>query len=92
MPRIRLRTIFVLFFCVAVGLAINPNPIAALQPTIVTGMIVGLIQQIRQLLRARKSVLDDFRFSFALRLAVLWRATLAAIMTACIVVPNVDFA
>jgi hypothetical protein len=84
LPRVNLSTIFVLFFCVAVGLAISPNPIDAVQPTIVTGMIVGLVQQSRQLLRARKSVLGNFQFSFALRFAVLWRTILAAIMTTCI--------
>ena len=40
-PRIRLRTLFVLFFCIAVGLATYPNPISALGPAVATAIVIG---------------------------------------------------
>jgi len=52
-PRIRLRTIFLLFFCAAVGLATYPDVFGALLPTAATAIVIGLLQQTRSLLAWR---------------------------------------
>jgi hypothetical protein len=78
MPRIRLRTIFLLVSCVAVGLAADPDPLGALEPIIQAVMAVGLVQQIRTLVKwqpAQLPVVNEVRFSRWF--AISWRAAIA---------------
>jgi hypothetical protein len=80
-PRFRLRTLFVIFFCAAVGLATDRNSIHALQPAIATAMILGLLQQIRELTQWRLLSGDGWTdHAFARRFAIGWRASIAAVM------------
>jgi len=85
-PRIRLRTLFVLFFCAAVGLTTYPSPIDALGPAIATAIVIGLVQQTR-LLRAWHPAEIDVagELAFARRLAIVWRVLVAAVMSTLIV-------
>jgi len=83
-PRIRLRTIFVLFFCTAVGLAAYPHPLSALEPAIVTAMVIGLSQQSWQLWRLRLGA-SDSGLGFAREFSIVWRVGLAFVMAACVI-------
>ena len=86
-PRYRLRTLFILFFCASVGLATDRNPIHALQPAVATAMIIGLLQQIRELNRRRRSAIDDTAdCKFALDFAVTWAVLIATAMTLMVIV------
>ena len=59
LPQIRLRTLFLLIACVAVGLATDPNPRGAVQPIILATMAVGLAQQIRTLVKWQSTQLPS---------------------------------
>jgi hypothetical protein len=83
--RIRLRTIFLLFVCAAVGLATSRDPLGALEPAIATAMVIGLLQQARQLsLTPNGGQPSDLKF--ARQFALVWRVCLAAIIAACVVI------
>jgi hypothetical protein len=85
-PQIRLRTIFLLFFCAAVGLTTSSNPIGAIGPTIETAIVIGLLQQAWQLLFWRTSECNlNTELSFARRFAILWRVAVAMILGACVI-------
>lgn len=83
-PQIRLRTVFLLFFCAAVGLATYRDSLGALEPAIATAMAIGLLQQSRQLWRWRPGTQQN-DFAFARQFALFWRVCLAAILGACVV-------
>lgn len=76
-PRIRLRTIFLLFFCVSIGLAATRSATGAIEPTIVAVIIIGLIQQIRVLWRYRP---DMRQLDFARRFSIAWRTAVLLIL------------
>lgn len=92
LPRFRLRTILVFFFCAAVGLAISPYPTGALQPAIATAMVIGLLQQLRVLW---SSPVDEMEISnqltLARRFAIVWRAFIAAVMAGCLILQLLTF-
>ena len=87
-PRIRLRTFFLLFFCAAVGLAIDPTPTGALEPAIATAMVIGLIQQVRQLYRLAPVQRMNFsnELVFARQFAITWRVLVAAVISAWMII------
>ena len=76
-PRIRLRTIFLLVACVAVGLAADPDPRGALEPIIQAVMAVGLVQQIRTLVTWPTPSPVANEIKFARLFAISWRAAVA---------------
>jgi hypothetical protein len=85
-PRIRLRTIFLLVSCVAVGLAADPDPRSALEPIIQAVMAVGLVQQIRTLVTwqpTQSPVASEIKF--ARLFAIAWRAAIAMTFVGVIV-------
>jgi hypothetical protein len=85
--RISLRTIFLLFFCAAVGLATHTNPRSALEPAVATAIAIGLFQQVRQLITWRPSAGEDSdEIRFARWYAVGWRLVLLGLIAACLVV------
>jgi hypothetical protein len=77
-PRIRLRTIFLLVFCISIGLAVTRSVPGAIEPTVTTVLIIGLAQQIRALWRYRP---DASQFDFARRFSIAWRATVFLTLT-----------
>jgi hypothetical protein len=80
-PRFRLWTLFFLISCAAVGLAAKGVLYAAY-----VAMVVGLVQQIRQLRSAtRTQEVRESSVLFALRYATLWRLLLAVLMSGCII-------
>jgi hypothetical protein len=84
-PQIRLRTIFLLFFCATVGLTTSTKPNGALRTTVEITIVIGLWQQARQLLSWRTNECDSFaELSFARRFAIFWRIALAMILAACV--------
>lgn len=86
-PQIRLRTIFLLFFCAAVGLATYPDLLGALSPAIATAMGIGLVQQTRSLLAWQPdNVPNCDELTFARRFAIVWRIVLATTIAACLFV------
>ena len=88
-PRIRLRTIFLLIFCASVGLATYPDPLSALEPAIATAMVMGLLQQFRQLWLWRSDD-SDTSIAFARQFALFWRAGLAAVIGSCLATALLD--
>jgi hypothetical protein len=85
--RISLRTIFLLFFCAAVGLATHTNPRSALEPAIATAIAIGLVQQVRHLIVWRSSASEVFdEIVFARWFAIGWRLVLVALIVTCLVV------
>jgi len=83
-PRIRLRTLFLLFFCAAIGLSTYPNLLGALEPAVQTAIIVGLMQQIRRFVLWNPSELRAVTaFWFARLFAILWRAVVAITLAGC---------
>src|SRR3954453_14144097 len=84
-PQIRLRTIFLLFFCAAVGLTTSTSPSIALRTTAEITIVIGLLQQAWQLLRWRPTECNSFaELAFARRFAIFWRVAVAVILGACI--------
>jgi hypothetical protein len=81
-PRLSLRTLFLLFFCAAVGLAIDPTPTGALEPAITTAIVIGLIQQVRQLSGWRPSANERSNaIESARQYAITWRVFIAAVIS-----------
>ncbi|MEX0611340.1 MAG: hypothetical protein WD229_04395 [Pirellulales bacterium] len=86
-PRIRLRTVFLLFFCAAVGLATYGDPVGAMEPAIATAMVIGLIQQSRQLqLWVPPPDSPTQSLIFARAFAITWRLLIAALIGFCLIV------
>jgi hypothetical protein len=86
-PRLSLRTLFLLFFCAAVGLTIHPSPAAALEPAIATAIVIGLIQQVRQLFSWYPSADErSSAIAFAQRFAITWRLFIIAVIATCVVI------
>jgi hypothetical protein len=84
-PQIRLRTIFLLFFCAAVGLTTSKSPNGALRATAEITIVISLFQQAWQLLRWRTTECDNsHELSFARRFAIFWRFAIAVILGACV--------
>jgi hypothetical protein len=80
-PQFRLRTLFLLVFCAAVGLAAK-----GLMYPIYTAMVVGLAQQINELrLQRDPPGIGERSLSFAISFAIGWRFVLAALLSFCIV-------
>jgi hypothetical protein len=86
-PRISLRTLFLLFFCAAVGLAVYPTPMGALEPAIAMAMVIGLIQQVRQLYGWHLSENEHSNaIMFARRFAITWRVLVAAVISIWLII------
>lgn len=86
-PRLSLRTIFLLFFCAAVGLATYAHPLGALEPAAGAMVAIGLIQQVRQLLAWHPSAAESTgEIVFARRYAIVWRVVLAALIISWLIV------
>jgi hypothetical protein len=84
-PQIRLRTIFLLFFCVAVGLTASKSPLGAIGATIEIAIAIGLLQQARELfvwLPSQGKLIEEL--SFARRFAIFWRVAVATTLGACV--------
>src|SRR5262245_52602458 len=84
-PQIRLRTIFLLFLCAAVGLATSADPLGALDPTIASAMVIGLLQQLRVLQRCAPSQAAVDGFAFARQFAIAWRIALTGLLAILVV-------
>jgi len=85
-PRIRLRSLFLLVFCCAVGLTTSADPLGALEPALETAIVIGLAQQTRRLLRWHPDELGAVpTLRFAKRFAVVWRILVAAALSTGIV-------
>src|SRR5262245_11650244 len=85
-PQLRLRTIFLLIFCAAVGLTAAGAPVSAILPAIQTAMVIGLTQQARQLVRWTPSESNtDCDLLLARRFAIGWRIALAVLMAALLI-------
>jgi hypothetical protein len=73
-PKFRLGTVFLIFFCYAVGLTITHNAFSAVEPTVAVAMLIGLSQEIRQLRRwSPPTNSSPGSFKFARHFAILWR-------------------
>jgi len=78
---------FLLFFCAAVGLAVYPTPTGALEPAIATAMVIGLIQQIRQLIGWQPSANElSNAIVFARRFAITWRVLVATVISTWMII------
>jgi hypothetical protein len=85
-PRIRLQTIFLLIFCAAVGLAANNASFSGLNSTILTAMVIGLVQQAHQLAKWHPSDQSTGgELSPARRYAIVWRICMASMMAALLI-------
>src|SRR5215207_301445 len=85
-PQIRLRTIFLLFTCAAVGLTTSSKPLGAIRATIEVAIAIGLLQQAWQLCYWRtleRSTTSEL--SFARQFAIFWRIAVAITLGGCIV-------
>lgn len=81
-PRFRLSTLFILFACVAIGLVITRDLLDAIWPAIEAAMVIGLLQQVRELVRWRlQTGSQPTEIQFAKTFAILWRIGVAAAMT-----------
>jgi len=77
-PQIRLRTIFLLVTCAAVGFTADPHFLGALEPMIQALMAVGLAQQVRTLAACGSTqapIANEIRFSRSFGIA--WRTVVA---------------
>src|SRR5689334_11346748 len=73
-PKFRLGTIFLLFFCYAIGLSTTRDAVGAVEPTVAVAILIGLSQEIRQLWRWTPPPLAARgSFQFARNFAILWR-------------------
>jgi hypothetical protein len=80
-PKFGLRTIFLFFFCYAIGLAITRDAIGATEPTVAVAILIGLGQEIRQLWRwTPPPPTFQASFRFARHFAILWRCIVAALI------------
>jgi hypothetical protein len=84
-PQIRLRTIFVLFFCAAVGLTASKGPLDAIRRTVEITIAIGLLQQAWQMLHWRTLECRSAELSFARRFAIIWRIVVAATLVVCVI-------
>jgi hypothetical protein len=83
-PKIRLRTIFLLFVCAAVGLATNFSLTAGLNAAVATAMVIGLLQQINYLRSATLvAASNDANIRFVIWFSIVWRAAIAGLMAIC---------
>jgi hypothetical protein len=83
LPQIRLRTLFLLFVCAAVGLATYREPLGAFEPAIATAMVIGLLQQSRQLWHW-EGAMGENDLAFARRFGLVWRIGGAAVISSCL--------
>src|SRR4051794_9639000 len=80
-PKFRLGTIFLLFFCYAVGLAITREALGAIEPTIAVAILIGLGQEIRQVWRwSPPPPPPRASFKFARYFAILWRCIVGVVI------------
>jgi hypothetical protein len=79
---VRLRQIFLLFVCASVGLATNPNLLSALEPAIATAVVIGLVQEIVQLARAKAGSPHNSEIRFARFFAITWRTAITIVLVA----------
>jgi hypothetical protein len=80
-PKFRLGTIFLFFFCYAIGLAITREALGAIEPTIAVAILIGLGQEIRQLWRwTPPSPPPRASFKFARHFAILWRCIVGVVI------------
>ncbi|HEX5471601.1 MAG TPA: hypothetical protein VFW73_06925 [Lacipirellulaceae bacterium] len=82
-PKFRLGKVFLFIFCYAVGLALSRDAIGALEPAIGVAMLIGLAQETTQLWRwTPPPPAPRASFTFARRLAILWRCVVGLTMFA----------
>jgi hypothetical protein len=80
-PKFRLGTIFLLFFCYAIGLTINRSALGAIEPTVAAMILIGLCQEIRQLWHWTPPARPPrASFKFARNFAILWRCVAAVLL------------
>jgi hypothetical protein len=71
-----------LIFCATVGLASYPGFIGALRPAVATAIVIGLLQQARQLLTWRPAEIETSNgLAFARQFAITWRLLLAVVLS-----------
>src|SRR5687767_5429397 len=100
MPRIRLRTLFLIFFCAAIGLTCGMAPTAAdidsinpelnwhhaLLAAASVAIVIGLLQQANRLRRRHTIVpATSSEFHFARLFGIAWRIVIAVSISACLV-------
>ena len=79
LPRIRLSTLLILVGCIAIGLATTRDLLGAIRPAIEAAMVVGLLQQTRELLQRHcKLAAPTAEARFAWKFAIAWRVLIAA--------------
>src|SRR3954465_11744441 len=80
-PKFRLGTIFLLFFCYAIGLATTRDALVAIEPTIAVAMLIGLGQEVKQFWRwTPPPPAPRATFNFARNFAILWRCVVAFVI------------
>jgi hypothetical protein len=90
-PRFRLSTLFTLFACAAIGLATTRDLEGATWTAIEAAMVIGLLQQSRELLRWHPEIDSTAGMRNARAFAIVWRSIIAAALAFFIVIELTAF-
>jgi hypothetical protein len=86
LPQIRLRTMFLFIVCAAVGMTTSADPLGWIAPAFETAIVVGLLQQARELQKCRLSEAGfTGELKFARRYAIFWRIAICILIVGCMV-------
>jgi hypothetical protein len=84
LPQIRLRTMFLFIVCAAIGMTTSADPVGWIAPAFQAAVVVGLLQQARELQKHKLSETDAItELSFARRYAIFWRIATSGLLVGC---------